>query len=218
MSIRTIIQSIIQGGSSAINYMFTQRVAYALTTYLSAILAALQPAFKVVQITYNYLGLYGATMATSTPTTGSTNWATPANAQGNKNAVSTTLTASLTAAAAADLALAYAAVTGKSAFVIEKVELVFNAALTLGLLQAGGMTYSYKVGAGAFVQIFTTAANFSDVDKAYDITSAIGGDYTKLGTLAIKINGSLGAAAASGKCAVDSVDIRLNTTPITQAA
>lgn len=213
---QTVIRRIVSG---AVNYLFTLRPAYKLTTYLSAVLASLKPAYKIVQITYSYLGLYGAN--TSAGTTG--NWTNPNNALGNKGG-STATYASLAGATLAvrsgDLILGYAAVTGKTAFAITKIELVFNATQSVPLLLPNDhVTYSLKVGGGAYAVLFSSSnANYTHNNFAIDVTTAFPGGYADLGTAVVKIAGSLNNNLTPGYIRVYSVELRVTTSPITQAA
>jgi hypothetical protein len=205
------------GGGGGIQFPFSLLSGLTQRTFLSTVEQRANSAFNLVKTTYQYSGNYGAATAASAAVTGNRNWTNPANAQALPNGTVATLTATATAAANANLTLTYTGLTGKTAFPITQVLLVFHASLTVGTLQTVSMVGRYSLNGGTnYTQLFSRNAAFNNIaaGESFDITSAIGGNWANLANVRVQIQGTLGTSIGTGTASVDAVRLVVATTPI----
>jgi hypothetical protein len=206
-----------EAGGGGIQFPFLLRSALTQKTFLSTVEQRAKPAFDLLKTTYAYSGNYGAITAASAAVTGNRNWTNPANAQALPNGTVATLTATATAAANANLTLTYAAVTGKTAFPITQVLLVFHASLTVGILQTVSMVGRYSLNGGTnYTQLFSRNAAFNNLaaGEVFDITAAVGGNWANLQNVRVQVQANMRTSIGTGTASVDAARLVITTSPL----
>ena len=167
------------------------------------------PSFEMVRIQYDLnrrVGGNGSADVTGT-------WTNRANAEGIHNASDATSTGAV-GAASRKLRLDYANHTDKTELTISQVNLhiyVQSAGNTGGLL--GSVTMSYNIGAGEVIpsgwNARTDTFDFTTTPATIDITSAIGGDWSKLDALQTFILHTYNALSTTFTVSVDAIEVEV---------
>lgn len=193
----------------------SERVAAQISTVADLGKFSTAPAAKIVQIKYDLTGTYGATSAAASHPSGSTDWSNPSNATGNPNASNATVASSLTAAVDAILTLSYAALPNKTALTITQVQVKFTASLTKSALGTPSLALRYSLNGTSYTTLQTiTASNAGPF--TFDITAAVGGNWTNLQTLKaqLEFTSATGDTGSSATCDAVEFIITASTTQV----
>lgn len=173
----------------------TQRPALRLSNVLTAPTTVQKPAVNITQVTYNLVSDKGADTVTESAVGGRTDWASDSNASGVNNSTMATFAAAATGARGGRLDLAYANYLNKTELTITKVELRFYGRVFNTVLNDADVRLQYNIGAGdVTLETITGDADYRSTPKTHDITSAIGGDWSKLDAITThcRANAALG--------------------------
>lgn len=155
----------------------------------------------------------GANVATNI---GANAWTNPANAQGLRNNVSATGVSNALGARTYQLRLEYPNHVNKTELTITKVQLRFSTSQAGTLLDNGNVQLGYRFAtSGAFTMLSTRTGNFNDITGpalAFDITAAVGGDWSKLNALETTVLCALPLAVTNINVACDAVTVYIEAT------
>lgn len=143
---------------------------------------------------------------------GPDNWTTPNNATGAPDNADATRAGQALASTDGNLRLNYADFTGGiETFTISLVQLRYDVIQSGTVLNNGGLHLEYRLAVGAWTSlaIYTGDVNFDASPDVYDITAAVGGDWTKLNTLEVRVRAVLGVGTALVTCSCDAVEVRV---------
>lgn len=145
------------------------------------------PGIEWQQVTINLTHRKGATVASEEAVAGLTDWGSITNAEGEPNGNNAIISGDTTARRAGLLRLNYQDFVDKTALTISSVKLRFYFQMAGTVANNGDCRLYYDIGAGdVLLEAFTGNINhINDTQGAreYDITTAIGGDWSKLNTL-----------------------------------
>lgn len=161
-------------------------------------------ATSLVSVVWQLTSLRGADVATLV----GNNWINVTNAQGTHNGVSSTFNGDVLAAHDGTIQLAYPDYTNKSMLTISQVRLHYYVSSVGTLLNNGDLRMLYNVGAGD-VQVEQITGNVALGDRVFDITSAIGGLWTRLDALVVKVRGLTDIAETLINYACDGVEVEV---------
>lgn len=171
------------------------------------------PAFDITQFVLALAGRYGAATATSSGNA----WTNPSNGAGIHDAALATHVGVLLDGHLAILTMAYADFTAKSSLVISSVKLHFYVRQTGTVLNNGDLQLKYNLGAGnVALATYTGNVDFLATPDTYDITAAVGGDWTKLDALTAIVHHTTDANEVLINAAVDAVELEVAAS-VTQA-
>jgi hypothetical protein len=165
----------------------------------------------VVTLVYDAIWLAGPDAAVND---GPDNWTNPNNATGLRDATEASRAGQLLATTDANLRLTYADPSGGiETFTISTVELRYDTRQTGTSLNNGGLTHEYRIGgAGAWTTLETFTADVDNNPKTYDITTVIGGSWTNINDLQVRVRAVLDLATNLVTCFCDSVELRIVAT------
>lgn len=166
---------------------------------------------KLVQVSYDLTRFSGANAAVND---GPDNWTNPANAIGKRNDVAATRSGQVVALTDANLRLGYANFTDKTDLTITQVRLLYSTAQSGTVLNNGGLHHEYRLAPAdpwTSLQVFTgnhdsTSPSASD---PYNITAAVGGDWSKLDALEVRVRAVLGVGTLAVACSCDAVEVEV---------
>jgi hypothetical protein len=162
---------------------------------------------SITELRYDAAYLAGATAAAND---GPDAWTSPNNALGARGvAGEASRVGQALAATDANLRLGYADFAGGlETFTITAVSLRYDTRQTGTALNNGGLHHEYRLAGG---DPWTSLAIFTaDVDNnptTYDITAAVGGDWSKLNALEVRVRAVLGVGTNLVSCFCDSVEV-----------
>jgi hypothetical protein len=172
-------------------------------------------AAKLTRIQYDLTHISGASAAANA---GADNWTNINNATGTENTTNATCAGAL-AARTFIAELTYADFPNKAPLTISSVILRFYVEQAGTVLNNGDMRLLYNLGAG-FVTSETITGDVSNLtagnSRNFDITAAIGGDWTKLNALQTRVEVRTDAAETLINAALDAVEVRV-VAALTQA-
>jgi hypothetical protein len=180
--------------------------AVSATTRISEFVQPSAPAAEIVQIEYDLLRYVGANGSANV----SGSWTNLANVNGVENGTVTTSAGAL-GAGTRKLRGSYANMVNKDELTITEVTLLFWLAVTgdaTGLLS--DLTLAYNVGGGE-VTLELIEGNTSNlaVAREYDITAAVGGDWSKIDALETFVTHAYSAASIGVTASVDAITVRI---------
>ena len=163
---------------------------------------------RVTRITYNLTHRRGSNAVTEVAMNGRTDWANDGNAAGLNNATLATLTGLALNDAQGDLRLAYADMLNKASLTITLVELVAYWRMT-GIPNTpttARLRYSLNSGS-TWTTLAERAAAFNvlSAGEKFNITAAVGGDWSKIDGLLVSSPSHIGLAQTGVEIAIDAV-------------
>jgi hypothetical protein len=165
-------------------------------------------------------GNYPATAQAVSHGAGTTpDWLTPANAVGTNNSTFATISSSATLAINAALTLTLPAITGKSMLSLSSVKLRAYGSSTKGAASTFSMLCEYSTNGGATwtaLETFTTTQTFTATPREYDVTAAIGGDWSKLASARFRATYASGTLGTGSQGRIDSVQLVLATSTLVE--
>lgn len=159
---------------------------------------------------YDVIYLAGSNAANND---GPDNWTNPNNANGLRDATEASRAGSL-GGVEGNLRLTYPDPSGGLPdFTISTVELRFDTRQTGTALNNGGLHHEYRIGAvGGWTSLEIFTGNVDNDPKTYDITAAIGGSWTNINDLQVRVRAVLGATTSLVTCFCDAVELRITAT------
>lgn len=141
---------------------------------------------------------------------GPDNWTNPNNANGLRDAAEASRTGSI-GGVEGNLRLTYPDPSGGLPdFTISLVELRYDTRQTGTALNNGGLHHEYRIGAaGGWTSLEIFTGNVDNNPKTYDITAAIGGSWTNINDLQVRVRAVLGATTSLVTCFCDAVELRI---------
>jgi hypothetical protein len=176
-----------------------------------------EPVTEVATITelrYDTAYLAGATTAAND---GPDAWTSPNNAVGARGvAGEASRVGQAVAATDANLRLNYADFGGGlETFTITAVSLRYDTRQTGTLLNNGGLHHEYRlVAAGAWTSLAVFTADVDNNPTSYDITADVGGDWSKLSALEVRVRAVLAVGTAAVTCFCDSVEVSVTANKV----
>lgn len=166
-----------------------------------------RPAGNLVQMTW---GLDHESGGNTHVDSGPQAFTNPANATGSTDGVFATRAGQALAVTDFSLTLSYANFLAKTALTITLVRLHFYVRMT-GSLVNPTTNLRYDLGAG-MVLLETIVGNFTNIapsPRIYDITAAVGGDWSKLDALTTQVDGHFALGEAAALLSVDAVYVEV---------
>lgn len=160
---------------------------------------------EIVHVKYDLTHNRGGTSAASTGT-----WTTPNNSTGQTNATTARNANTVTVAASGDLTLSYAAQPNRTDLTIVSVHLDFYGSYDPGLTAPCTARINYGLDGGSGTTLLSTTADFGN--QSFDITSAVGGDWSKIAALKTKFTLTGSASATPSVFLVDACHVRVVAT------
>jgi hypothetical protein len=194
-------------GASGSNNKPAQNPAFAQSTVISDFKMPETPACEIVQVVYDLNRRVGSNAVTNT---GAQTWTNPTNAQGIHDGSNATHAGNLTAAHTAILSCEYVNHTNKTALTITQVNLHFYVSQSGTVLNNGDLRLRYNIGVGdVTLETITGDVSSLTTPRTFDITTAIGGDWSKLDALRTLVEHRTDIAENLINAACDAVELEI---------
>ena len=170
-----------------------------------------KPAMNITQVKYDLVSVKGSNSVTESAVAGRTDWVNDANAVGVQDATEAQFDGSALGARGGRLDFSYANYVNKTELTITKVELHYWLSTAGTVLNNADVQLQYDIGAGVVTLQTITGDVSATPAQVHDITSAIGGDWSKLDALTTHVRCDA-AIAELWQCQLDAVEVRVEAT------
>lgn len=160
----------------------------------------------------SYVGTVKRWVATAT-NIGADNWNSITDAQGASDSSSATRSGQTLSATDAELRLQFDLIEKKDALNIDGVKLHFYVSQSGTGLNNGGLSLDWRIGSSGpwtTLATYTNNQNFMTTPDTYDISSSIS-SWADISAVEARVRCNLGGATALVSCAVDAVQLHINT-------